>query len=214
MHKYCGRITANLEQWNDIKKLFFDYNICITGACFEKGKRNENPHFHLLFEHKNKDSYLRKNFFSKHYPKKYSIKYLDPDKLPDMQRYMSKKEFSGDQILLANWDTTKANAQYWEQNDKLLKKQNTITDKLLYHYQYKYKPVSDYRVEKIIKKCSYNPPEPEDIQLYYSNIEYFRTNSKLIPLDHDMRKYIRTLRCMMSQNDDYIDDLALNYFRN
>ena len=216
MHQYCGRITDTLDNWDNIQKLFKDFKISITGACYETGKRKENPHYHLLFSHSNKDSYLRKNFFSKHFPKKYSIKYLDENKLTDMQQYMSKTEHSGDQILLANWDTTKANKQYWIQNDKLLNKCNTITDKLLYHFQHKYvsKLTDDFYHKIQSEQYTGTIVKKQDIDLYYSCVEYFRDNGKLVPLDHDMKKYIRTLNLRLCPDDKYLDQIVFDFFKN
>lgn len=218
MHQYCGRITDTKENWKTIQKLFKDNNLILIGACYETGKRKENPHYHLLFNHTKKDSYLRKNFFSKHYPKKYSIKYLETDKLKDMQQYMSKKEHSGDTILLANWDTAEANKQYWIQNDKLANNCKTITDKLLYHYQYKFK---NYLTEqddlfKDIQNNQYTGTiiNKQDIDIYRSCMEYFRDNSKLIPLDYDMKKYIRTINMRLCPNDKYLNSLTLDFFKN
>jgi hypothetical protein len=221
MHEYCGRITDKLENWKTIKKLFKENEFIIYGACFEKGKRNENPHYHLLFRHPKKDSYLRKNFFSKHYPnQKYSIKYLDLDKLPEMQRYMSKKENGCDQILLANWNTEKAYNEYWEENDKLLKSCNTITDKLLYHYQNKFKNHISHQdpLYKQIQNEHWVTTGTElnlqDIDIYRSCMEYFRDNSKLIPLDHDMKKYIRTINMRLCKTDEYLNHCILQFFKN
>lgn len=223
LHEYCGRITAPLDDWDKIKKLFKDYKdksglaapIILTGACFEKGKLNENPHYHLLFKAQFKDSYLRKNFFSVHFPKKYSIKYLEIDKLPEMQRYMSKKEFSGDQILLANWDTTKANKEYWIQNDKLQRSCKTITDKLVYYYQHKFKNfITDAEYAEInSEKYHGSHISRQDIDIWTSCNEYFSTNGKLIPLDYDMKKYIRTINMKLCPDDSYMKQLRKDFFR-
>lgn len=214
MHEYLCRITAPLDDYKEIQKNLVKFKCTLTRAVFEKGKHNENPHFHLTFTNKYKDSYLRKNLFSKTYKSKYSLKYFDSDQTVQTERYFSKLEHNGDKVLLANWDVKLRNKEYWEVNDKMTSGSMSITDKLLHHYKNKFKPLTDDRIKQI--QNSLNTIEiidPIHIQIWYSNIEYFRTNKKLIPLNYDMTKYIKTIRLHLEDNDDYLDFLCQDFFK-
>jgi len=227
MNQYLIRFDQTLENYSLLKSQLSKYHCTLNAAVFELGKRGDNPHYHVLISCKYKDSYLRKNFLSIDYPKKYSLKEYNKDLKIRTQQYFSKLENNGDKLLLSDWDIKKANEAYWKENDKLKSKCNTISDKLLYHYQTKFTPPSDQMITEILDKINMYRHETntfdqcishEELLIYYSNLEYFRTNSKLIPLDYDMKKYIRTvqlkLRTNMSEIYDYYNDLAMPFFQN
>lgn len=225
-NQYLIRIDSTRKQYSEVKANLGKYDCKLKAACFETGKSGDNPHYHVLVDSKYKDSYLRKNFLSQVYPKSYSLKEYNPYLEKRTQQYFSKKENARDEVLLADWNVKEAHEAYWKENEQLKSKCNTISDKLVHFYKNKFQPPSDEEMQEqldIINKYRHETQSfderitKEELSIYYSNLEYFRINSKLIPLDYDMKKYIRTvqlkLQFSVEQIYAYYNTIAMPFFQ-